>query len=233
MIYKILQFYFLLAVVCTCTSVSAKVENDLGLWTPIYINIPATKKVKTNFEINPRIQENVTDFNQLIIRPSIGYYLTDNLSVWQGYAWVTNYIPDFVSEQRIWQQLLHEKEFNRFKLSNRFRFEERFIDNINGVPLRTRYMFRSQIPFTDDKKWSFVFFDEVFVNLNSKDSGPKAGIDQNRFFVGLNRKFSKSFNAEGGYLMQYINIAGNSENRLNHNILVNFYFDTPQLFGNN
>jgi hypothetical protein len=204
-------------------------ENDLGLWTPVYIKLPVTKKLQTQLEINPRIQENVSDFNQLLIRPSVGYQVTKHLSLWQGYAWITNYIPKFVSEQRLWEQILYEREFGRWGLSSRTRLEERFIQNVHGVPVRFREMLRAQYTLDKKKNWAFVVYDESFINLSTHFRGPQAGVDQNRFFVGLNRKVTKYANVEGGYLMQYFNIQSPTQDIINHNVLVNLYINLPQL----
>lgn len=240
MIFKrlIRDLFFVFFIICILnTSAFANsdhyLQDDFGYWTPIYLNVPVTDKIRGQFEVNPRIQQNGTHINQLLVRPSIGYNLTKNWSVWQGYAWVTNYLPSFVSEQRIWQQLLYEKHFERvpkLSLINRFRTEERFIQHINGSPFRIRNMFRLQYALDKDKKWSFVLFDEPFVNIGSHDNGPQSGVDQNRFFAGINRKFNSHCNAEAGYLMQYINTPNSGVDKLNHNILVNVYFTTPQLF---
>lgn len=227
-------FYILLAfaipITFFCGNYAYAVENDLGLWVPTYIYLPINNKFRTNLEINPRIQNNIGHINQLFIRPSIGYQLTDNLSVWQGYGWITNYIPRFVREERIWQQILYEKHFSKCKLINRLRLEERFIQDINGVPLRARYLLRFEVPFGETKKWVFITSDEPFINLDSHFAGPKAGVDQNRFFVGLNRKISDNVSIEGGYQMQYINLRSPSFDKLNHIILINMYFNLPQLF---
>lgn len=214
---------------CQPSFADSDLENDLGLWTPVYIKLPVTEKIITQLEINPRIQENVTHINQLLVRPSVGYQLTKNLSIWQGYAWVTNYIPDFVSEQRIWQQILYEREIGRFILSTRSRLEERFIENIHGVPVRFRNMFRVQYALDKNKNWAFVIYDEPFVNIGTHFQGPQSGIDQNRFFAGLNKKISDNASIEGGYLMQYLNQTSPVQDRLNHNIVVNLYINLPLL----
>lgn len=106
--FLILVFLFFFPIVALA---DPYIEDDLGLWTPIYIQTPITKKVRLNLEVNPRIQENIRDVFQLLLRPSISYKLTENLSIWQGYAWVTFYNPRFLREQRIWQQILYEKFF--------------------------------------------------------------------------------------------------------------------------
>lgn len=208
-------------------------EDDLGLWSPVYIYIPISEKVKGNFEINPRIQENITHINQLLVRPSLGYQLTKDLSVWQGYAWVTNYIPHFVNENRIWQQIFYEKEIGRFILSSRSRLEERFIENVHGVPVRFRNMFRVQYSLDKNKDWAFVIYDEPFINIGTHFEGPQSGIDQNRFFTGLNKKINQYTNIEGGYLMQYLNRISPTQDRLNHNVLVNIYVTLPQILKRN
>ena len=205
------------------------VENDLGLWAPTYIRLPINDKVITNLEINPRIQKNITHINQLFVRPSIGYQLTKELSVWQGCGWITNYIPRFAREERVWQQILHEKEFSKFTLTNRLRLEERFIQDIDGVPLRARYLLEFMYPLDKKKIWSFVTSDELFTNLDTHFKGPQAGIDQNRFFLGLNKKISPNVSLEGGYQMQYINLHSPIQDKLNHIILVKMYFNLPQL----
>ena len=204
-------------------------EDDFGIWAPVIINAPITKKVKGYFEVNPRIQENGTHINQLLVRPALGYKLNENLSIWQGYGWVTNYLPRFFREQRIWQQILHEKEFPKFTLINRLRLEERFMQNVEGVNLRTRYMLKGIYPIGKRKIWGIVMYDELFINLVSHFGGPQAGIDQNRFFVGLNRKINDNLTVEGGYQMQYINLNGPSIDKLNHIALINLYVSLPQL----
>lgn len=229
----VLTVSFLILLLITPAKVFA-IDNDLGLWTPVYIKLPITEKIKSQLGINPRIQRHITHINQLLVRPSIGYQLTKELSVWQGYAWVTNYLPKFVSENRIWQQVLYEKElknFPRWSFSNRLRLEERFIQDISGVPVRIRNMIKFK--YALDKRWSFLIYDEPFININSHFAGPQSGFDQNRFFVGLGKRITKDFNVEGGYLMQYINFTSPRHDRLNHNILINFYLTLPQLISSN
>ena len=55
---------------CSCKAI----ENDLGLWTPVFITLPINKKVSNQLEINPRLQDNVTRFDQLFIRPSLDFF---------------------------------------------------------------------------------------------------------------------------------------------------------------
>lgn len=229
----VLSFLTLLILfVCFTTNVAlanSYLEDDFGIWSPIYIRLPITNKVKTELEVNPRIEENLTRIHQLITRPSLGYQLTDNLSVWSAYAWTLHFVPRFVREQRLWQQVLYEKSFPKLEFTSRFRMEERFIQNVEDVSLRTRYLLKGIYPLGKSRIWGIVLSNELFVNLNSHFSGPQAGIDQNRFFVGLARKISDNVRVEGGYQLQYINETGPRIDKLNHLVLVNLYIILPKL----
>ena len=226
---KLLVLFILIFSANIKASANSHVENDLGLWTSVYIKLPVSEKIKTSFEVHPRIQNNITHINQLLLRPSVGYQVNKNLSLWQGYGWITNYIPRFAREQRTWQQVLYEKEFSRFTFSSRFRFEERFIQDVEGVSLRGRDLIKFVFPLNKKKDWGLVLSDELFVNLISHFHGPQAGIDQNRLFVGLSKKISENVKLEGGYQLQYINNNSPKADRLNHIIRVNMYFTLPQL----
>jgi hypothetical protein len=75
-------------------------------------------------------------------------------------------------------------------------------------------------------EWALVVYDEIFVNLNAVKNGPDSGFDQNRFFVGINREFTKQFNMDVGYQMQAIN--GNQAgliNQINNIILLQFFIN--------
>ncbi len=232
--YKLLQIFITLVIFTVISFLNPSfadpyLEDDFGIWTPIYIQVPITKKIRGEFEVNPRIEENLTHIHQLIVRPSLGYQLTKELSVWQAYAWTLHYVPRFVREQRIWHQVLHEKEFSKLSLINRFRMEERFIQNVDGVSLRTRYLLKGIYPIGKTKLWGIVLSNELFVNLNSHSGGPQGGIDQNRLFVGLSKKISNNVRMEGGYQLQYINDPAPKIDKLNHLIMFNFYVTLPQI----
>ncbi len=71
--------------------------------------------------------------------------------------------------------------------------EERWIEHADGTAVRFRQMLRADFPIPQAPDWALVAYDEVFVNLNtvgaSTGKGPGAGLDQNRFFLGINKTF--------------------------------------------
>ena len=69
--------------------------------------------------------ENVNHLGQSIVRPGVGYKLSDQVSVWLGYAWVRTHPEgqDHTDEHRIWQQLSWNRPYSWGKLATRTRLE--------------------------------------------------------------------------------------------------------------
>jgi hypothetical protein len=216
---------------------SENTQQDFRLWAPVYLTVPLSTSFLGYAEVNPRFGDDVSQLDQLILRTAVGYKLNDRWSVWQGYAWNTVYYkandqPDFNGEQRIYQQLSYKDKlpfletFPFVKLLSRSRLEERWIDHVSDTAFRARTMLRVDVPLPMIPSWSFVTYDEIFVNLNGVSGGPEAGFDQNRFFIGFNREFIKQFNVDLGYQMQIINTRKEEMvNQINNMILIQFWIN--------
>ena len=98
--------------------------------------------------------------------------------------------PNFTGEQRIYQQLSYKNKFSFLEsfqfvtILSRSRLEERWIQHVSDTAFRARTMMRADFPLPMLPSWSFVTFDEIFVNMNGVSGGPEGGFDQNRFFIG-------------------------------------------------
>lgn len=224
------------------TQLGPNTRSDFRLWAPGYLTINLPNRFLAYMEINPRIGDDVTNIDQLLLRPGIGYKLTSNLSIWQGYAWVGNFNqphtstqPSFIGENRIFQQALYKRTFSNATFLSRTRLEERWIDHAKGTAVRFRELLRVDIPIPQARDWAFVVFDEIFINLNAvgtfdefrqgQTKGPGAGIDQNRFFLGINKTFNEHLNVDLGYQNQLLNqrqLPGNA-NLINHVFLIQFW----------
>jgi hypothetical protein len=205
---------------------ASSVAQDFRLWSPVYLFVPLSKSFIGYMEVNPRFGGDVSELNQLLLRPAIGYKLTDHLSIWQGYAWIGNYQPRFADEHRVFQQLVYSRKFPSVKILSRSRLEERIIDNADGTAVRVRTLLRADFPLPDLPDWAIVVFDEVFVNLNTVGRGPEGGLDQNRFFLGLNRRFTEQVNMDLGYQMQAQNNSRSGMiNQINHVILLQMWIN--------
>jgi hypothetical protein len=212
-------------------------SQDFRLWSPVFLTVKFPSSFLAYMEVQPRFADldDAGHIDQLLLRPALGYQLTDNLSIWQGYAWVGSYnqrhIPPqspFFEESRIYQQVNYTHRFQSLKILSRTRLEERWIEHVDGTAVRFRTMLRGAYPLPMAPEWALVVSDEIFVHLNTVGTrGPAAGFDQNRFFVGINRTFSKYLNMDIGYQNQLLNSRSIPElaNQMNHVILLQLFIN--------
>lgn len=113
----------------------------------------------------------------------------------------------FVNEHRLWQQVTFTESFKKFKLSNRFRFEERFIENkeTSDYPLssRLRYQLDFSIPLQvkNDKGFYLHASNEFYFSL----TGPKNALySENWAYLGIGWAIHKDQKLEFGYLNQWL-----------------------------
>ncbi len=201
-------------------------SEDFQIWSPVYLTNSFTDNIQGWYEVQPRFGENVSQVNQLLLRTALGYRITKNLALWQGYAWTPSFEPEFVSENRIYQQLVYAQGFPAVDVMSRTRLEQRWIQHVPGTAVRFRTLLRSRLPLDNSRLWGLVTQNEIFFNLNSPTNGPEGGFDQNRFFLGLNKKINKYLSVDGGYQLQAINTGESSLfNTLNHILLLQFFLN--------
>lgn len=195
------------------TAAPARAEVDNQQWTLLTLNKELSQRWRAYLEIQPRIGEDVSHLERLLVRPAIGYRLNSKVSVWQGYGFTPLFEPEYQAEHRLFQQLSFEDKVKAGDFSNRTRLEERFIDGVGETAFRLRNMARFSHPVSADKRWALVGYDELFWNLNSTRLGPESGLDQNRLFLGVSREVNAAYRVETGYLLTHINTPRSSENR--------------------
>lgn len=49
------------------------VSQDFRLWTPVYLTFPLSSSFIGYMEVNPRFGDDVSELDQLILRPAVGY----------------------------------------------------------------------------------------------------------------------------------------------------------------
>lgn len=209
----------------------AEVVEDFRLWGNVtargnfgFIS-PDHKRWRWWMEVQPRSRESGKEMDQLLIRPGIGYALTDHSTVWIGYAHVSSYpvVGDEIEENRIWQQYMWSGPTLLGAFTSRTRLEQRWQENGSDTGGRFRQSFKFNWPFSFHPAASFVAWDEVFVHLNSTDWGARKGFDQNRGFAGLGYRWQPHILTEIGYLNQFICTA--STDRMNHILSLNVFLD--------
>lgn len=209
----------------------AETVEDFRIWSNVtgrgnfgFIN-PELKRLRWWSEVQLRMRESGKEMDQLLIRPAIGYALSDHSTLWVGYAHVVSYLTvgDEIVENRIWQQYMWSGPTLAGAFTSRTRFEQRWLANGSDTGARFRQFFKFSWPFSFHQAAGFVVWDEVFVHLNSTDWGARRGLDQNRGFAGLGYRWYPHILIEIGYLNQYVKTA--STDRLNHVLSLNGFFD--------
>ena len=201
-------------------------SNDFQIWSPVYLTYSFTDNILGWYEVQPRFGDDASQVNQLLLRTALGYRMTTHWSLWQGYAWTPSFAPRFVSENRVYQQLVYAQGFQAIDVMSRTRLEQRWIQHVAGTAIRFRTLLRGRFPLDEARIWGLVTQNEIFFNLNAPTRGPGGGFDQNRFFVGLNKQINEHLSVDGGYQLQAINTSEPSVfNSLNHILLFQFFFN--------
>ncbi len=211
---------------------TAETLDDTGLWLAAFGNgkfksLEDDSKVRWWFDTHYRLRDDTDGFNQSIVRPGVGYAFADEQALWVGYGWIRTspILGGEFDEHRIWQQWTATPSYGDWRFLHRSRFEQRLVDTGDDTGLRWRQLARAQKILTNCPQWSLVAWDEIFFNLNDTDWGARAGLDQNRAFlgVGFKRRPEASGRIEIGYLNQYVNRQG-SVDGMNHILSINYFF---------
>ena len=190
----------------------AESVDDFGAWGAVqgqgsFINSDSeASKWQWWMEGQGRLFNDASRLEQSIIRPGIGYKLSNQVSIWLGYAWI-NTSPlgeDDTDEHRIWQQLSWNDAYSWGNLATRTRMEQRLLNNGNDTGWRFRQFLKYTHPLFS-KRVYLSLWDEAFININSTDWGANSGFGQNRVFAGLGLFIDakRRYRFELGYMNQY------------------------------
>lgn len=209
-----------LSYLVTCVPNAGAADQAFQWWQPVYTDFPIlNKKLRGYIESNPRSNDGLEGLDIYILRSAIGYKFRKNIEAYAGYAYVNDWIPTHVRENRTYQQFGYGQVlFKRIQVLHRFRTEQRFFSDREGCSSRLRYMLRLATPIRNTK-WYVVASDELFINTNSLSSGPNAGIDQNRLYGALGRQINQKVRVEIGYQWQLINRSDPIPDKANHQLM--------------
>ena len=193
-----------------------------------------TFKINTRFSIHGEVQIRSTDqlehLQTLLLRTGVNYHVNSRLVLTAGYGYIPNRrvlagIDGYAPESRIFEQLQYTHPLVigsglRGTLAHRLRIEQRFIpkseiqnnefkNDGNVYSNRLRYFFRNITPLggwsVEGKAPFLALQNEVFVNVGDKSGVNGEFFDQNRAYIALGYRFHKKFDAELGYMNQYVN----------------------------
>lgn len=183
-----------------------------------------------HLDVQFRADDAVQRVNQSLLRAGAQYFFRPDLNVTLGYAYVNTFsssASDYLTEHRIWQQLIYNQSFGNVNMTHRLRLEQRFVENPAvekgdyNTGHRVRYFNRTILPMGNNPNAKAAPYlalqNEAFVNFASSAIN-KNVFDQNRLLVAFGMLYEKHTRLEIGYMNQWINPAsgGNVTNHILH-----------------
>jgi hypothetical protein len=207
-------------------------ENKLGAWYLYFYN---AKFKDSQFGIQGDVQYRnfniIGDLEQLLIRSGVTYKpINTDVTFTLGIANVTTgVIGDSnatTTETRIYQEvLLPQKIANRFYLTHRYRYEQRFVQN-QDFRSRFRYNLFLNIPINKNtitkNTFYLALYNEIFIN-GEKYIGNNKQVpvfDRNRFYTGLGYAITDKIKIQLGFMNQSTENFG--KNQLQFSLHQNF-----------
>jgi hypothetical protein len=210
------------AVAFALSASPAAAESDGQLWTALFANGPVSDdgRFLLWFDGHARFRDDAGDLGVTILRPGVGWKVSDDLSLWAGYARVVarrENAPD-IEENRLWQQATYPvAELFGGRITGRTRLEQRNVNIGDDTGHRVRQFLRYDRRF-EGSALSAIMWNETFFGLNATDWGALSGYDQSRSFVGVGIHPNKRLRFEGGYMFNHIRRAG-ADDANNHTAL--------------
>lgn len=193
-----LKFYGLLPALSQTGRISKKVNYNLF--------------VSTTVDAFPEkiggIEYPATDF-QLYVQPSIIYIYSPKVNFAGSYTYQRNnpFLGNFINEHRLWQQAIFSFALSKGRMTNRFRFEERFIENriTEKYPLftRLRYQIGFNMPLQGKTLEKYEFYMNTYNEFYFSLTGAKnATYSENWTYLGFGEDFGNLGRIELGYVFQ-------------------------------
>lgn len=198
-------------------------DSDAQSWIQLLSQGKLTPQLRLWNELQPRFGSGAGGLTTLMIRPAVGWQLTQEFSLWGGYAWTPLVKPTSRNEHRAWTQAIYVTQPTGGTFTQRLRMESRFIEGASATAFRLRYQARLAMPVALENALSLVLYDEIFLSLNDASPAITSGFDQNRLFLGVFHRFAPQLGLDIGYLWNAVRRPGAPENRTNHVVMLSLY----------
>lgn len=189
-------------------------EDKLGAWYMYFWNT-TIKESPWGFQgdIQYRNWDLIGDLEQLLLRGGLTYKPENSaIKFTLGYGNITTGAfgssKSTVAESRIYQEaLIPQKIGERFYLTHRFRYEQRFVENQD---FRTRFRYNLFINVPLNRKdlepgaLYLALYNELFIN-GQRDIGDGRTVevfDRNRFYAALGYSLVKGLRVQAGLMEQ-------------------------------
>ena len=200
-----LMFCAAVALSLTPIAAHAATADDFEIWSVLQASGSISGNIVGGLELSGRMVDDASRLGVAIVRPTIGYKISNAVTVHLGYVHQTtiNQNRRDTQEDRIFQQFNWTMgKIGKGTLSSRTRFEQRFVNTGNDTGLRFRVQLRYTVPMKA-KGTNFVVASEPIIALNTTNWGQREGFEQWRNFVGVNFPVAKKLTFETGFQHRY------------------------------
>lgn len=207
--------YILLPLLILPFSILFAQQSKVGNWIMYSGNQDINKNWVFNNDVQYRSFNAIGDLETFIVRLGIGRNLKpNNNTISMGGIFIksapytpgTNIKTDKF-EFRVYQQFIAKQQFHRFYIQHRFRFEERFIDDV--IKTRVRYLTGLNLPINKKgmlpKAFYLSLYNELFLNTSNKL------FDRTRIYAALGNQLTKSLKLEMGLMRQVFQKTGRTQ----------------------
>ncbi len=211
------------------------IDNNAHFWTSVNNVYRFTNKWGMVSDFHIRRTEFLRDPSFYFMRFGVRYWIQQKMNMSGGYAhlwlaprqegWTT-----FADENRIYQEIqmvgLFYNSSVLFRIRNEQRWRERIVDNQStGDYLfsnRFRMLISTSIPLgQSERPIRLMIANEIHFSLGQ--SIVFNTFDQNRFTIGINKKISRDWRFDLGYMIVYQQRPSGFEYDLNHTFRIFFY----------
>jgi hypothetical protein len=213
-----------------------EVRQQVQTWVSINSIYRFSERWGAMGDVHIRRNDFVQDPSFYFLRLGADYWIQEHLTVAGGYAH-TWFAPPrenwktWTQENRLYQQIVYVIPGAKTGLTHRIRNEQRWIqisenDRLTGKVRfvnRIRYLASLNIRLSGKPGApSLVLADEIMVHFG-KDVVYNT-FDQNRLFVGINKKINRHFSFDFGYMNVYQQKITGYQYDMNHTIRLFFYY---------
>lgn len=233
--------------ILSCINVQAQAPskqiNEQGqVWLAYFNQTRLSEKFSLWLDVHARRADLLDRWSTTIVRPGITYHLPHHINFTAGYAYVSHFpVPGLETvrpEHRPWQQISWTHRARKIQTLQWLRFEQRFNRKTANDALlegynfnyRLRDLFTLLLPlkgeYIEPKTPFFILNDEVHINAGKQIIYNY--FDQNRFFLGFGYQFTRTLNAQLGYMNLFGQLPSGNHFNNNHTIRL-FFFNNIDL----
>ena len=198
-------------------SIAQTVQQDL-YWIRYYAQFKLNPKFTWHFEIDDRRYFGSNDEAQLIIHNPLHYKWTPYLDVALGLSYASTHsqknqglrVPEWRPFQEVNLDFFPKQKLNR-PLTFRFRLDERFVHENDGMELEDGTLYSTRFRFRLQSAWQLFALHEgkqrmlvkVYNEVMIHNGDVSKTFDQNRIYGGVEYYFHPNLSLEAGYQGQY------------------------------